>query len=443
MTPKQIITLGASLILFLMVSVVSCSGINNVDAGEIVVHQEALSGELKVWNTPGWKFSFGTNTSYQKSGEFVFPIAKDSDGNVEKDADGNPVVGRCIKTGFNDQGTAHICGQASFDLPSDPEAMKVLHTKFRNMEAIRDRLVKASIVKAIYNSGPLMSSRDSASKRRSDLIAFIQDMATQGVYKTVSNKELVDDLTQPPLEVVEMVDSPVLNEKGQPVLGDDGNPVMEKKANKMLKPRQKTVSIVEPLVKDGKIQVQEQSAATEYGIRLYNITIEQIVYEPKIQEQINNQRDMEMQIQTKIAEAEKAKQDAITVEQKGIAEAAQAKWAQEKVKAQKITEAEQKKEVARLDLESAELERKARIERAKGEAESKKLVMDADGALEKKLDAYIAVNRAYAAEIGKQRWVPEVQMGGASSSGGDSVHNLMQLFQAKTAKDLALDMKVK
>ena len=100
-------------------------------------------------------------------------------------------------------------------------------------------------------------------------------------------------------------------------------------------------------------------------------------------------------------------------------------------------EAEQKK------LAAAEYKQEM-ILRGEGDAEYKELVMQADGALQQKLDAWITVNKEYAARFGQQKWVPEVQMGGTTSGGtGTSAEQLINLLMTRTAKDLALDMEIK
>ena len=121
-----------------------------------------------------------------------------------------------------------------------------------------------------------------------------------------------------------------------------------------------------------------------------------------------------MYVQTAIAAAKKAEQNAITVEKQGEAEAMKAKWDQEVIKARAVTESEQKKEVAKLDKEAAEFKKQELILLGQGEAERKKLVMNADGALEKKLEVYKEVNLRYAEAIEKYKgnWVPSVTMGG-------------------------------
>lgn len=451
MSAKRFVAVGggvaAIIILFLLSFKVFC----DVDASETVVKQ-SLGGELTVWVDPGWHWQgFGTITRYTKSEQFTFQ-GPPNHPDKPKEGDPPPPPDDSIHVRFNDNGAGRLSGSLSFDLPSDEENMIKLHKKFRSMAAIRDRLVEPALNRAVFNSGPLMSSRESAGIRRSELIQSILDQGNRGAYKTIPKDVEVEDYLAPPRKVVEMVDTPIMNEDGTPKL-ENGKPVLEKKPTVVERPTMKKVVAVEPALDDkGRPIIQEPSAIAEFGIRLYNITIDRVYYEDKVQEQIDRQRDMEMAIQTKIAEAKQAEQDVVTTQKKGEAEAAKAKWDQEVKKAQAITEAEQSKavalteasqkfEVAQKDLESAKLQRQATVERAQGESEAKKLLIQADGALEAKLAAYVEVNKAWAAEIGKQRWVPDVQMGGAS--GGNSASELVSLLQAKTARDLSLDLSVK
>ncbi len=68
--------------------------------------------------------------------------------------------------------------------------------------------------------------------------------------------------------------------------------------------------------------------------------------------------------------------------------------------------------------------------------------MQADGALTQKLATYERVmNRAYEA-VEKQKWVPEVMMGGSGGGSAGSAQSLIDMLNVKTAKDLSLDMKL-
>jgi len=64
--------------------------------------------------------------------------------------------------------------------------------------------------------------------------------------------------------------------------------------------------------------------------------------------------------------------------------------------------------------------------------------MQADNALEKRLEAYVAVSQAYAAAIRDKRLVPEVVVGGASDQDQSNATDLTALLMAKTARDLAV-----
>jgi hypothetical protein len=73
------------------------------------------------------------------------------------------------------------------------------------------------------------------------------------------------------------------------------------------------------------------------------------------------------------------------------------------------------------------------------------LILQADGALQQKLDAYVDVNRYYADAIkGYQgNWVSTVNMGGSKDGGSmNGAQALIEMFAAKTAKELALDMEI-
>lgn len=417
----------------------------STEANEVVVLQSFFSGQFTIWRTPGLHYSgFGSITSYPQSEEFRFLAQKNDKGQIVSTKD-------CIQTTFNDKGSGWVCGQVSFDVPTDDALMALVHKKYGSIDGVKDRIIKASMVKAVSYSGPLMSSKESTGQRRGDLITYMQDQATQGIYKTEEIETEVEDLTVPPVEKVDLVEIPVVDaETHKAKLDEKGMPVMTKEGRARMVPQTKKVRVFVPVRKDGVYEVREASVAKELGIKIYNFTIDVIVYEDKVKEQIDAQRDMEMKIQTKIAEAETAKQEAITAEQSGRASATKAKWDQEVLKAKALTvaeqakavaltEASQQKEVAEQDLQTARLQKEAAVTRAEGESKARSLAMQADGALDKKLAAWVDVNKAYAAEIGKQRWVPNVVMGGGDTKGGPGL-DILQMYAVKAAKDLDLDL---
>jgi hypothetical protein len=79
-----------------------------------------------------------------------------------------------------------------------------------------------------------------------------------------------------------------------------------------------------------------------------------------------------------------------------------------------------------------------------GEAERRKLVMNADGALDKKLSTWLKAN-ADAIKGYQGQWVPSVVMGGGTNGHalpGSGAQVLVDMLTAKTAKELGLDLGV-
>jgi len=103
--------------------------------------------------------------------------------------------------------------------------------------------------------------------------------------------------------------------------------------------------------------------------------------------------------------------------------------------------------VAQLDTQAAEQFKRAETLRGEGEAAPRRLVMDAAGALEKKLQVYIEVSKLYASAIKdyKGNWVPSVVMGGGhgTQTAGSGAQELLDLLTVKTARELGLDMSIR
>lgn len=370
--------------------------LENVPADQIVVIQSPISGDLTWYTTPGLKWQgLGKVTSYNRSFQYWF--SRNSDQGKGKD--------ESLETRFNDGGHAKISGSVRVDLPLTPEQLTALHIRYGSQEALEKELIRPTFERAVYMSGPLMSSAESYSDRRNQLIFFIEDQATKGVYKTSTRMQRTKD----------------------PITGAE-----------------KTISVVDLIPDPSKPATylrSEISPVSEFGLRVYNLSINSIEYSQIVDEQIQTQQKAIMEVQTAIAESRKAEQRALTTEQEGKASAAKAKWEQEAIKAKAVTEGEQRKEVARLAKETAEFYKQEQILRAEGDSEYKRKVMEADGALTQKLDAYKKVMTAFAEQIGKQRWTPEIVMGGNSTSqGADQMAQMISLLTAKAAKDLSLDM---
>lgn len=402
---------AVAVVMLLALVFLSKSLFENVDAGEIVVIQSPVKGTLNWYKTPGVKPQwFGGVTSYQKRDQFWFSAAPDQ-GAVEDQS---------LRVRFNDGGHATISGSISWEMPLDDEHLNMLRAQYGTHDAIQQQLIRTIVEKAVYMTGPLMSSKESYAEKRNDLLMLIEDQVEHGVYRTETSSEQHQD----------------------PMTGT-----------------MRTVNVVKLIMDEGGKPVRSASSPPEeFGIKTFNLSINEIRYDPEVEKQIQQQQQAMMQVQIAVAEAKKAEQAAITAEKNGQAAAMTTKWTQEAIKAQKVTEAEQEKEVAtisanqrlevaRLNAQAAEQYKIEQTRRGEGDAAYKQKVMEADGALNQKLEALVKINQAYAAAIqGYQgNWVPNVVYGGNGAAGqvaGSGAQQLIDLLTAKTARDMGIDMGV-
>ena len=213
------------------------------------------------------------------------------------------------------------------------------------------------------------------------------------------------------------------------------------------------------------MMVHQKGDLSVYGFTVSGHQIVDWNFEDKTLQQISTKREATMAIITAKAQAEQAKQEAITAEEKGKASVMTAKYEKEVDKEKAIVEAEQKQQVAVIEatqnvlvaeqekmeaeqkkLAAAEYKEEQEL-RGEGDGAYKRTVMEADGALEQKLEAWVKINQRYAEAIEKQKWVPDIQFGnttgtnGVQAQGGNAAMDLIQMFSVKTAKDLLLDMQ--
>ena len=352
---------------------------------EIVVNQYPFTGKMAYWTTPGFKGQwFGKTTTYYKTQQLWFGSSND-----EGQQEGSP-----IPVIFNDASDGMIYGSLRVKLPTDVEHLSRIQTDYNGMDRLMNDLVKQTVVKVIYASGPLMSAFESYAEKKNDLIAYITDQLNNGVYKTA-------------VKVEETID---------PITG-------EKKTTKV-------ATLIADENSPGGYKRSEKSPFAYYGIEIGQVAVSKIGYSDKVLQQIAQQQESNMQIQTAKAQSAAAQQNAIKAEEEGKAAAAKAKWEQEKIKAVEVTKAEQEYEVARLAALKAKEDAK-RIEaegRAKAEA-NKALVLAGLTPLDRatvEKETKIGIAEA----LSKTKW-PTIVM-----SGGSGQNSAMDVIALKQMTDL-------
>lgn len=350
----------------------------DADKSKNYVCQMPVTGEYSVWIDGGLRWQgFGSVREYSKTSQIEFT-------ELESNDDGYVAIGDnpAASTTFNDKGRGFIVGSFRVVLPTDEQNMMKIQRDFGSEKALINNLVRPTLYKVVTSCGPLMSSLESVSETRTDLIHYITDQLNNGVYKTRSRKiEAVNEVTG---ETEVRTQAEIIPDKDAP----------------------------------GGCKRQETSPFSQYGITCGLVSITDIKYDRATQQQIDAQKQANLAVITAKTQATKAMQDAITIEEKGKAEAAQAKWEQEKIKAVAVTKAEQEKEVARLAAEKAKFDKEKIIAQGQAEAEANRLKVNAGLTPQEKAewDYKTAVGIAEALANSKVQWVPQVMMGGSQGN---------------------------
>lgn len=358
-----------SLIAVLGIAFFCCLGSigEDVPNEEIVVKQTPFTGSMDVWSTPGfyWQW-FGKITEYYKTQQLWF--------GSENNGEPIPVI-------FNDASDGLIYGSLRVKLPTDKEHMLRIQTDYNGMDRLMNDLVRPTVNKVVYASGPLMSAFESYAEKKNDLIEYITDQLNNGVYKTTTKKvETVDPLTG------------------------------EKKTVNV-------ASLIEDEQAPGGFKRSEKSPFAYYGIEIGQVAVSKIAYSDKVNAQIAQQQEANMLIQTSKAKSAAAAQEAIRAEEEGKAQAAKAKWEQEKVKAVEVTKAEQEYEVARLAALKANEEKKRIIAQGEAEAAANRAKVAAGLTPQERAEWEYKTKVGVAEAVSKIE-LPEIVMSGNTSSTG-------------------------
>lgn len=371
----------------------------DADKSKNYVCQMPITGNYKVWTDGGLQVQmFGSVQSYNKTSQVEFS-------GVEKNQTGYVAVGRTPAAAltFNDKGKGMIVGSFRVVLPTDYQNMSKIQRDFGSEDALIDNLVRPTLYKVVTACGPLMSSLESVSETRTDLIAYITDQLNNGVYKTKAVKtEVLNELTG---EMEVRTQSVILEDVNAP----------------------------------GGYARQEISPFSQYGITCGLVSILDIKYDAATQDQIDAQKQANLAVITSKTKSIEAMQRTLQITEEGKAAAEKAKWEQEREKAIAVTKAEQEREVARLAAEKAEFEKKKIIAEGQAQAEANRLKVAAGLTPQEKAewDYKTTVGVAQALADSKVSWVPEIMISGkdgGSNTAMDAVglNMLMEVVKKQT-----------
>jgi len=384
---KQKVKAIVAIVIVLAIGLLSLKLLEDANKSKNYVVQMPITGHYHTWTDGGLQWQgFGRVEEYSKTSQIEFT-------GVEANENGYLAVGSnpAAQATFNDNGRGMIIGSFRVVLPNDPQSMEKIQRDFGSERALINNLVKPTLYKVVTACGPLMSSLESVSATRTDLIFYITDQLNNGVYKTKSLKtEVINELT--------------------------GNKEIRTQA-----------MIIENPESIGGYERQEVSPFSMYGITCGLVSITDIKYDRDTQNQIDAQKQANLAVITAKTKSLEAIQRTIQITEEGKAAAEKAKWEQEKEKAVAVTKAEQEYEVARLAALKAKEDAK-KIE-AEGEAKAaanRALVSAGLTPLERatiEKDTKIGIAEA----LSKTKW-PSIVMNG-QTNGGNTAMDAIALKQ--------------
>ena len=327
MTPKQIGFLAFAGFALLALLTVSGKIVEFNDSGNISVVQ-SVSGAMSVVTAEGPFYQgFGKVTTYKRSEDFTF--CNTSDSNCEDPDMSAP------KVIFNDNSTALVSGNLRYQLPLTETEMLAVHRTFGSQQAFESTILPKLVTEAVRQTAGFMKAEESFSSRSAEYTDLAREQLRDGIYAKTSREV--------------------------PRTTSDGGQVFERMIE------------VKTDAESKKPVISEPSPFIRYGIIVDAWTVTYLDYDEDTDKLINERKNTQQRALTARAEAETAKQNAITEEEKGKALVAKERAAKEVEKIAAVTSAEKEYEVARLDALRATEEAKKQLAISKAEADGAKL----------------------------------------------------------------------
>lgn len=322
MSKSQTIT-AVALGIFVLIALTLASELIEVNhAGYVQIKQSAVDGNMDVVMTPGmYPRMFSAINEYKISDVYDF--------NDKNDA---------ITVRFNDAATATITGQIKYRLPMAKDKLLQIHQDFRSYAAVQSDLVRQVVAAALKQTATLFRAEEVYSTRRSDFINLVNDQIRDGIYATTYAEAYVKD--------------------------EDGNQSIKR-----------TVSV--KLDATGKPSVSEESTFRRYNIEVIQLVINDVEFDEKTNDLIKARKEAEQQRVVAKANAERAKQDALTAEAEGRANVARAEAEANVIKEKAVVAAQQETEVSHQRALQAEQDKLATISKGEADAEAATLKVKA------------------------------------------------------------------
>ncbi len=428
---RKVKTIVSSAVGVFGLGIIGFGAISFNDAG-YCQHTRTIFGTESAVCTTGWYFSgWGNSTAWP----YFITVAHTTD----LSSDGSS-VNEPYNVRMSDNWTGDVTETTRFGIPQDPEQFLKMARDFRSPERLISTTLKPSVTTAIDTVANMFTMEQYYSgQMRDQFKTEFKDTLVKGQPKV----QLVQkEVTNP--DAAQAAASDTANAQDTSSVGDTTV----------------IITVAEKVLDDNGKEIRTVPEYLQYGIQVSSAILEKIDADPAFEEQQKKRKDaVSRRVIAKEQRLEQEEQRLLEIANGDTEIAkrqAEAKTEQiqltteaETQKKLAVTRAEQQREEARVAKETAELN----LERAKvdaqavtvaadAEAYAKKAILEADGALQQKLDAWVETQRVWADAASKINVPSTVIAGGGNGTSGNAlgtVDQFMQLMMLNSAKQLSVD----
>jgi len=377
LNPKKIIIAVGSLIGVVFLLVAGNKIWSDVDQGYYQIKQ-SFWGDMSVHSQPGpYLLNFGKYSEYHQADKMLFCTQTNDSKDGCKNPDYAPVEVR-----FRDGSAATVSGYIQFKMPTNPDLQLQLHRDYKSYVNVKNSLIYQTITDSLIKTAAMMKAEESYATKRAEFNNIAGDQLRKGIFSTVAKRVKRQDA--------------------------DGNEFIDQ-----------LVDIKRN--KDGTPVIYRESPFQQYKLGVVHFIVSKIHYDAKIRELIDKKKEAEQQKVVARANAERAKQDAITEREKGKADVAKARAESLVIKVREVIEAQKLKEVAKEMRLKAEQDAMAEEVRGRANALVAKLKVAAGLSPRERAEFDMKTNIGVAKEIAKAKF-PTVMVSGGGN--GVSVNPL-------------------
>lgn len=413
------------------------NGFNYAEPG-YVYHVRTIAGTERVINRTGWYFSGWRDPVEWKKHYTVAFISNPKEVDDEVAGSGSSLNGPYTVT-MADNVRGNLTATVRFKIPEDEKQFLNIAYTYRSPQRLVDTSLRQSVQASLDAVASLMGAEEYFTSGRNQFKQEFREIMQKGIPHTERKEQVVEEATTDP-----GVDAGVESR------GDLGD-------NKKIKFK------VEKLKDSTGSVLRNEHKFTGMGITITEAILTQFDADQTFLKRIDARRSAAAAravAREKRLEEEQKRLLAIAKGQREVAEKqAEAKKEQitqttnaETQRQLSVINATRLKEQAQIDKQTSEIRlAQAKIdaqkikELANAAAYEKKSLIEADGALQAKLDAWVEAQKFWS-EAYAQRKVPTTVFANGSKDGvagtDTSAKNFMDILTMNAAKDLQLDMKI-